>query len=65
MHAWSGCDTSSAIFNQGRTALLKLVEEGSSNIPLVYSIFDNSLPTQDEIATASINLFVNMVRKQT
>ena len=65
MHAWSGCDTSSAIFNQGRTALLKLVEEGSNNIPLVYSIFDNSLPTQDEIATASINLFVNMVRKQT
>ena len=65
MHAWSGCDINSAIFNQGRTVLLTLVEKGRNNKLHIYSIFDNSLSTQDEITRAKINLFVNMNGKET
>ena len=32
IHAWGGCDTTSAIFNQGKNKIMKLVESGDDDI---------------------------------
>ena len=38
IHAWGNCDTTSATFNQGKTAILKLVEKGSSSVMDMFGI---------------------------
>ena len=65
IHAWGGCDTTSATFNQGKTAILKLVEKGSGNVLDICSVFDNSSSTEEEITEAGINLFLIMYGKKT
>ena len=65
IHAWGGCDTTSATFNQGKTAILKLVEKGSGNVLDICSVFDTSSSTQVQITEAGINLFIMMYGKKT
>ena len=54
IHAWSGCDTTSAIFNQGKNKIMKFVESGDDNIISICSVFDRENATQDEIGEAGI-----------
>ena len=60
IHAWSGCDTTSAIFNQGKNKIMKFVESGDDNIISICSVFDRENATQDEIGEAGIKLFAIM-----
>ena len=63
IHAWGGCDTTSAIFNQGKNKIMKLVESGDDDIIKICSVFYQANATQDEIGEAGIKLFAIMIGK--
>ena len=50
IHAWGGCDTTSATFSHGKTAILKFVEKGHLPVLDICSVFDKKGATQEEIA---------------
>ena len=52
-HAWSGCDTTSATFCHGKTALLKKIEE-NDEIREISSIMCNPDATSEEVSKAGI-----------
>ena len=58
IHAWSGCDTTSATFSHGKTQLMKIVERNLNVIEEICSVFTNPLASQDEISSAGIRLFL-------
>jgi len=55
IHAWSGCDTTSATYGQGKTFLLKKFNKESEELP---SIFSNSQISAEEVGKASSHVFV-------
>lgn len=57
IHAWEGCDTTSATFNHGKTAILKLVEKEHEGVMHICTTFDNMHATTEEIGAAGIQLF--------
>ena len=57
VHAWSGCDTTSATFGQGKTTLLKKIK-ASKEIQTVCSAMCNPNASQEEIGQAGLRLFV-------
>ena len=65
IHAWGGCDSTSAIFNQGKTTLLRLVEKGRKEVLDICSVFNTPTATTDEIGTAGIKLFAILYGKLT
>ena len=58
IHAWSGCDSTSAIFNKGKTALMKLIAKGDREVRAICSIFDKTDENPEEIGKAGVKLFV-------
>ena len=58
IHAWAGCDTTSAIFNHGKTSILRLIEQERQDVLEVCAVFDDSFATVEQITVAGIKLFV-------
>ena len=48
MHAWSGCDTTSATFGQGKTALLKKIMT-SNNLQQISYLMSNADASSEQI----------------
>ena len=63
IHAWGGCDTTSATFNQGKTAVMKLVKKGDHRVLDICSVIDKKESTQEGIGSAGIKLFITMYGK--
>ena len=59
LHAWTGCDTTSAIFGQGKTSLLKKLES-SKELQRLSDIISDPWTTQDQGAEAGCDVFVKM-----
>ena len=57
VHAWSGCDTTSATFGQGKTGLLKKIKE-SPDIQQISSLMIDSRASTEDVGLAGIRLFV-------
>ena len=57
VHAWSGCDTTSATFGHGKTTLLKKLK-ASEVIQEISSVLCNPNASQEEIGQAGLQLFV-------
>lgn len=58
VHAWSGCDTTSATFGHGKTTLLKKLK-ASEVIQEISSVLCNPNASQEEIGQAGLQLFVH------
>ena len=57
MHAWSGCDTTSATFGQGKTALLKKITT-SNNLRQISCLMSNTDALPEQIGKAGIQVFI-------
>ena len=61
IHAWSGCDTTSATFGQGRTFLPKNFHgKGFEELQHISSIFSESQITPEDVVKAGSHVFVNL-----
>lgn len=56
VHAWSGCDTTSSTFDQGKTTLLKKIRE-SQEIQQISRLMS---AMKEEIGSAGIQLFLHL-----
>ena len=59
IHAWSGCDTTSATFGQGKTTLLKKIKE-SQEMQQISTLMSDSNAMTEDIGSAGIRLFVHL-----
>ena len=57
LHAWSGCDTTSAIFGHGKTSLLKRIKE-SKELQQISSLMSEHSATIEQIGKVGTRLFV-------
>ena len=57
IHAWSGCDTTSATFGQGKTNLMKKIQT-SEEVQQISLLMGDPCMTADEIGKAGVRLFV-------
>ena len=57
LHAWSGCDTTSATFGQGKTSLMKRFKE-SKELQQISSLMSENTTTAEQIGKAGMRLFV-------
>ena len=57
IHAWSGCDTTTATFGHGKTNLLKKIQV-SKEVQQISILMSDPHMTTDEIGKAGITLFV-------
>ena len=55
-HAWTGCDTTSAIHKYGKAKIFQLLKTKSDQVAI--SCFGDTTATQDSIGNAGINMFV-------
>ena len=60
IHAWGGCDTTSATFGQGKTTIMKFVEKNSSFILNICSIFNDPAATKEQVLTTGRQLAVEI-----
>ena len=60
IHAWGGCDTTSATFGQGKTTIMKLVEKNNPFIQNICSIFKDPAATREQVSTAGRQLAVKI-----
>ena len=58
IHAWSGCDTTSATFGQGKTFLLKTFNKEFEELQQISSIFSEFRITAEEVGKAGSRVFV-------
>ena len=57
IHAWGGCDTTSAISGYGKTKVLNLVKKELPEVSNICNIFNSDDATQQDIAKAGVDLF--------
>ena len=57
LHAWSGCDTTSATFGQGKVSLMKRLKQ-SEEIQIISQLMIDPAATAEQIGEAGICLFV-------
>ena len=57
IHAWSGCDTTSATFGQGKTNLMKKIQ-ASEEVQQISLLMGDSHMTAEEIGNAGVRLFI-------
>ena len=57
LHAWSGCDTASATFGQGKVWLMKKIKQSKDVQMIAELIMDHSAITE-QIGEAGVQLFV-------
>ena len=55
-HAWSSCNTTSAVFNKSKTVLVKLI--GDHEVLDICSTFDKTEATPEEVGKTRVKLFV-------
>ena len=61
IHAWSGCDTTSTTFGQGKTFLLKKFHgKGFEELHHISSISSQSQITAEDVGKAGSRAFVNL-----
>ena len=60
IHAWGGSDTTSMLFGQGKTAVLKLVESNGDFDRYLYSVIQNPFATRDKVSSVGIKVAKNM-----
>ena len=60
IHTWGGYDTTSSVFNQGKNAILNLIEKENPEVLEICGIFNNPSATQDDIGKAGITFFTVM-----
>ena len=56
IHAFSGCDTTSSIYDKGKNCILKLLRK-NNNIIKACDILMDSNSTQDDVGNAGIDIF--------
>ena len=61
IHAFGGCDTTSAIHDKGKASPLRLLQKSNKAKPLVDCFMDNST-LQNEIGNAGVQLFVMLCK---
>ena len=59
-HAWTGCDTTSAVFGKGKTALLKKVKQ-SVEVQDIALVMNDVEANADKIGEAGCQLFVLII----
>ena len=59
VHAWSGCDTTSATFGQGKTTLLKKMKD-SSELQQISYLMHSADASPEDIGKAGIQAFIIM-----
>ena len=59
VHAWSGCDTTSATFGQGKTALLKKIKN-SNKLQQISCLMSNTDAPPEQIGKAVNQVFIYM-----
>ena len=57
IHAFGGCDTTSAIHDKGKGAILRLIKK-SKKPQQLSAVFNKPLASQAEVGSAGINLFI-------
>ncbi len=57
LHAWSGCDTTSATFGQGKVSLIKKIKQLKKVEAISWLLMDNDV-TSEQVGEAGIRLFV-------
>ena len=57
IHAWSGCDTTSATYGHGKTSLIKKIIS-SKDLRDILKKFENMESTPEEIGAAGIKVFI-------
>ncbi len=57
LHAWSGCDTTSATFGQGKVSLMKKLKQ-SEEIQRISQLMMDPGATDEQIGEAGVRLFV-------
>ena len=60
IHACDGCDATSALFGQGKTAVPKFVESNGYFARHLYSISQDPFATQDKVSSTGIKVAKNM-----
>ena len=63
IHALSGCDTTSGIFNQGKLMVLKLVDNNNSKAMAICEVFNSIEFTPEIIAEAGSKMFIHTYGK--
>lgn len=59
IHAFGGCDTTSAIFGQGKLSILKLIKKNAASRAAADMFLKND-STPDEIGEAGVKLFISL-----
>ena len=57
IHAFGGCDTTSAVYGQGKLSILRLLDKNIDARKLV-DVFLNKNSTPEEVGNAGLQLFV-------
>ena len=57
MHAWSGCDTTSVTYGQGKVGLLKKIKQ-SKEVQLIADLMMDNNATVEQVGEADVSLFV-------
>ena len=60
IHAWSGCDTTSSIYGQEKTSIMKKLQK-SKHLREICSLFGTDGATQAQIFKAGLSLFCSML----
>ena len=57
MHAWSGCDTTSETFGQGKVCLMKKIKQ-SKDVQMIAELMMDHSATTEQVGEAGVQLFV-------
>ena len=57
MHAWSGCDTASETFGQGKVCLMKKIKQ-SKDVQMIAELMMDHSATTEQVEEAGVQLFV-------
>ena len=57
LHTWSGCDTTSATFGQGKICLMKKIKQ-SKNVQMIADLMMDHSATTEQVGEAGVQLFV-------
>ena len=57
LHAWSGCDTTSTTFGQGKVALMKKLKQ-SKDVQMIAELMMDRNVTVEQVGEVGVQLFV-------
>ena len=56
--AWGGCHTTFGIFNQGKTTVMKMVDNKNSNVLKVCEVFNSIDVTPNSVTETGLKIFI-------